>query len=146
MNSMNKECEFGVFNYCFPEIDITAIINYLETYAMHKNYSLGKKVQVVIDNIDDNCFINLKTAYRNKIFNDGLTVIRGCTCYKLLHDFIDYNEEDYKDKEQYLAFYDKFFLIQCQNDKIYKNRYIILDKIVPVYVSTIYIFFIFSPL
>ena len=108
MSSMDKECESGVFNYCCSVIDITAIINYLKIYAEYKHYELGKNVQIVIENIDKNSFACIKADYKNKISNGGLDITHGCTNYKLFNDFIDYNEEDYKDKEQYLSFYDKF--------------------------------------
>ena len=121
MSSMDKECESGVFNYYCSVLNITTIINYLETYAIYKNYSLGKNVQVVIGNIDKNSFISLKSDHKNKIFNGGLDITRGCVCYKLLHDFIDYNEEDYKDKEQYLAFYDKFNINIYNDSTNYEN-------------------------
>ena len=124
MSSMDKECESGVFNYYCSEIDITTIINYLETYAMYKNYSLGNNVQVVVDKIiDSDSYISLKVNDRNKILNGSLDVISGYTgtCYKLLHDFIDYNEEDYKDKEQYLAFYEKFNINIYYDSTNYEN-------------------------
>ena len=126
MSSMDKECESGVFNYYCSEIDITTIINYLETYAMYKNYSLGKNVQVVVDKIiDSDSYISLKVNDRNKILNGSLDVISGYTgtCYKLLHDFIDYNEEDYKDKEQYIAFYEKFYIDIHPDSSDYRNYY-----------------------
>lgn len=121
---MDKECETGVFNNYCSKIDITTIINYLEVYAEHKHYELGKNVQVVVDKmIDSNSYISLKVDDRNKIFNGGLDILRENTCYKLLPDFIDYNEEDYKDKEQYLAFYEKFYIDVHYDSSDYRNYY-----------------------
>ena len=121
---MDKECETGVFNNYCSKIDITTIINYLEVYAEYKHYKLGKNVQVVIDKmIDSSSYISLKINDRNKIFNGGLNILRECTCYKLLPDFIDYNEEDYKDKEQYLAFYEKFYIDIHPDSSDYRNYY-----------------------
>ena len=108
MSSMDKECESGVFNYCYPVINISTIINYLESYAANIKYELSDNVQVVITSLHhiNNCvLINNEELEKAKIGN--LFVHVEDTTFKICSDFIDYNKNDLS-CEQYLSFYENF--------------------------------------